>query len=117
VPHSPYRPDIAPSDFSLFGYLKEKLRRTSFTASDDLVFGILQIVSEKLENGSDNCVYILDHETGLRDEQRWRILPQNFSVGQGVDRATYFIKQGWTSWASFTVTEMTNECAIQKLWK
>jgi hypothetical protein len=25
APHSPYSPDLAPSDFFLFGYVKEKL--------------------------------------------------------------------------------------------
>jgi hypothetical protein len=35
VPHPRYNPDLAPSDFFRFGYLKEKLSETSFTMSDD----------------------------------------------------------------------------------
>jgi transposase len=44
--HPPYSPDRAPSDFVLFGYLKEKLRGTSFTTSNDLIFAIGQLFSE-----------------------------------------------------------------------
>jgi histone-lysine N-methyltransferase SETMAR len=43
VPHPPYSPDLAPRDFFLFDYLKEKLRRISFTTGDDLIFAIRQI--------------------------------------------------------------------------
>jgi hypothetical protein len=46
VLHPLYRQDLAPSDFFLFGYLKEKLCGTSFTMSDDLIFAIRQIFSE-----------------------------------------------------------------------
>jgi hypothetical protein len=46
VPHPYYHPDRAPSDFFLFGYMKEKLRRTSFIVRDDLIFAIRHIFSE-----------------------------------------------------------------------
>jgi hypothetical protein len=46
VPHLRYNPDRAPSNFFLFGYMKEKLRGTSFTARDDLIFAIRYIFSE-----------------------------------------------------------------------
>jgi hypothetical protein len=46
VPHPPYSPDLAPSDFFLFVYLKEKLRRTPFALSRDPIFAIRQIGSE-----------------------------------------------------------------------
>jgi hypothetical protein len=42
VSHPPHSPDSAPSDLFLFGYLKEKLCRTSFIARDDLIFVILE---------------------------------------------------------------------------
>jgi hypothetical protein len=37
VPHPFDGPDLAPSEFFLFGYLKEKLRGTSLTASEDFI--------------------------------------------------------------------------------
>jgi hypothetical protein len=46
MPHPPYRPDLSPSYFFLFVYRKEKLRETSFTTSDDLIFVIKQIFSQ-----------------------------------------------------------------------
>jgi hypothetical protein len=46
VSHPNYHPDQRPSDFFLFRYLKEKLRGTSFTTSDDLIFGMRQVFSE-----------------------------------------------------------------------
>ena len=35
--HPAYSPDIAPSDFFLFGYIKEKLRGQLFTKRDELL--------------------------------------------------------------------------------
>jgi len=37
LPHPPYSPDIAPSDFFLFGYIKSRLRGCSFGTSDELL--------------------------------------------------------------------------------
>jgi len=37
VEHPPYSPDLAPSDFFLFGVLKEKLSGSSFSSSEDLI--------------------------------------------------------------------------------
>jgi hypothetical protein len=37
---------LAPKDFFLFGFLKEKLGGTSFMTSDDLIFATRQIFSE-----------------------------------------------------------------------
>jgi hypothetical protein len=42
-------PDLAASDFFPFVYLEEKLRGTSFTTSDDLIFAIRQIFCGILE--------------------------------------------------------------------
>ena len=36
LPHPPYSPDLAPSDFWLFGHLKEILKGTRFTTADEL---------------------------------------------------------------------------------
>jgi hypothetical protein len=43
VPHSLSSPDIAPSDFFLFGYLKGRLGRTSFSNEESLMPAIRQI--------------------------------------------------------------------------
>lgn len=48
--HPPYSPDLAPCDFWLFGFLKEKLKGSHFTSQDELKQSIWQI----LENISEN---------------------------------------------------------------
>ena len=37
LPHPPYSPDLAPSDFFLFGYIKEKCEGVEFTSPDELI--------------------------------------------------------------------------------
>lgn len=44
TPQPPYSPDIAPSDFFLFGYVKGKLRGCIFTSVDELQEKILEIL-------------------------------------------------------------------------
>ena len=44
APQPPYSPDIAPSDFFLFGYLTDKLRGQQFTSFDDLKEKIIEIL-------------------------------------------------------------------------
>jgi hypothetical protein len=56
VRHLHYDPDRAPSDFFLFGYMKEKLLGTSLTTSDDLIFARGQIFSEIPEIVLKNAV-------------------------------------------------------------
>jgi histone-lysine N-methyltransferase SETMAR len=48
MPHPPYSPDIAPSDFFLFGYLKHKLQGCSYDSADDLFSAITDLM-ENLE--------------------------------------------------------------------
>ena len=36
LPHPPYSPDLAPSDFHLFGKLKESLRGNHYASIDDV---------------------------------------------------------------------------------
>jgi hypothetical protein len=45
VPHPPYSPDIAPSDFFLFGSLKDYLEGTSFPDEESLISAVRQILS------------------------------------------------------------------------
>jgi histone-lysine N-methyltransferase SETMAR len=42
MPHPPYSPDIAPSDFYLFGYLKQLLKGFSAETATDLVHQVKQ---------------------------------------------------------------------------
>jgi histone-lysine N-methyltransferase SETMAR len=35
-PHPPYRPDLAPSDFHLFGALKDAIRGKRFGSDDEV---------------------------------------------------------------------------------
>jgi hypothetical protein len=46
VPHPPYSPDIAPSDFFLFDYLKEGLAGTSFPDQETLISEVHQIFTD-----------------------------------------------------------------------
>ena len=46
APHPPYSPDIAPSDFYLFGYIKGKLQGEHFDSVESLLDRVLEILSE-----------------------------------------------------------------------
>ena len=43
--HPPYSPDLAPCDFWLFGYIKEKLKGSHFTSQNELKNAICQILA------------------------------------------------------------------------
>jgi len=57
--HPSYSPDIAPSDFFLFGYIKEKLKNKNFETVDELMQEIYQILND------------VDRETRLNVLQNW----------------------------------------------
>ena len=69
TPHPPYSPDIAPSDFFLFGYTKQKLKGHRFTDPDDLFEKIHEIIykisKEKRKEVFDawikRCEYVISH--------------------------------------------------------
>jgi histone-lysine N-methyltransferase SETMAR len=42
LPHPPYSPDLAPSDFHLFGPLKESLQGRKFILDDDVQLAVHQ---------------------------------------------------------------------------
>ena len=46
APQPPYSPDIAPSDFFLFGYMKEKLKGCKFSSKEELLSAIYAILEE-----------------------------------------------------------------------
>lgn len=70
TPHPPFSPDIAPSDFFLFGYLTDKLRGQRFTSFEDLQERIIEIFNsiphETLKNvfqtWIDRCNWVSMHE-------------------------------------------------------
>jgi histone-lysine N-methyltransferase SETMAR len=44
VPHPPYSPDLAPSDFFLFGFLKDKLKGTAFKTPEEVETKVKEIL-------------------------------------------------------------------------
>lgn len=46
APQPPYSPDIAPSDFFLFGYIKSKLNGKHFDSVESLIEEVQEILSE-----------------------------------------------------------------------
>ena len=46
APQPPYSPDIAPSDFYLFGYMKEQLKGCKFSSKEALLSAIYAILEE-----------------------------------------------------------------------
>jgi hypothetical protein len=55
--HPPYSPDLAPSDFFLLGYVKERLKGMVFLSYEQLLDAIREVV--------DCRVYALDRETEM----------------------------------------------------
>jgi histone-lysine N-methyltransferase SETMAR len=45
VPHSPYSPDLAPSDFFLFGHLKGRPAKCQGTTKEDLFRNVTEILN------------------------------------------------------------------------
>jgi transposase len=44
--HPPYSPDLAPSDFFLFGYVKNRLQGIVFASREELLAGISQVLDD-----------------------------------------------------------------------
>ena len=58
APHPPYSPDIAPSDFYLFGYIKENLKGCKFESKEQLFSAITDIVSNI---SKDTLIKVFNH--------------------------------------------------------
>lgn len=56
APHPPYSPDLAPCDFFLFGYIKERLKGRSFNDADQLLMAI-NGVCESIEKATLEKVF------------------------------------------------------------
>jgi len=46
LPHPPYSPDVSPSDFFLFGYLKGRMKGTTFSSSEQVVSKVAEFCEE-----------------------------------------------------------------------
>jgi hypothetical protein len=57
APHPPYSPDLAPSDFYLFGYLKRCIARLSFEDADQLLAAV-EGVLEDIEKVTLQAVFL-----------------------------------------------------------
>ena len=70
TPHPPYSPDIAPSDFFLFGYVKRKLIGHSFQTREALYQAIKSIIDgiryskrwEVFDAWATRCKWVYDHD-------------------------------------------------------
>jgi len=49
LPHPPYSPDLAPSDFCLFPLLKEHLRGRRYESDDDVIQSVEDFLHEQDE--------------------------------------------------------------------
>ena len=69
LPHPPYSPDLAPSDYHLFGNLKKTLRGRHFTSDDELICAVESWFQgqneeffregiEALENRWEKCIVV-----------------------------------------------------------
>jgi hypothetical protein len=45
APHPPYSPDLAPSDFFLFGYVKRALQGSEFQTVEELLAPLVEILN------------------------------------------------------------------------
>jgi hypothetical protein len=45
IPAPAYSPDLLPSDFFLFGMLKERMSRTSYSSPDELISAISELIA------------------------------------------------------------------------
>ena len=76
TPHPPYSPDIAPSDFFLFGYTKFRLHGCKFDDESDLVEKIYEILhhislekrKEVFEAWIDRCNAVIASEGNYYQE-------------------------------------------------
>jgi histone-lysine N-methyltransferase SETMAR len=56
LPHLPYSPDLAPSDFYLFGFLKDMLKGSVYDEPDELL-GAIAALPEDVEPTSSERVF------------------------------------------------------------
>jgi hypothetical protein len=70
VPHPPYSPDLSPSDFWLFGMLKDRIKDRLFRAIEEIITAVHRVWSEVtlddlqsvFFNWMERLGYVIDHE-------------------------------------------------------
>ena len=70
APHPPYSPDLAPSDFFLFGYIKGKLNGHSYKTREQLFQAIHSLIDEipysirwkVFDEWMDRCQWVYAHD-------------------------------------------------------
>lgn len=70
TPQPAYSPDVAPSDFYLFGYLEEKIKGHSYNDTDELFEAIIEIlnsisrdeIKSVFDHWIDRCKWIISHK-------------------------------------------------------
>ena len=68
--HPPYSPDLAPSDFFLFGYVKGKLKGRSFNSREEIFDAIQSIIEDipietkrsVFDQWAERCEWVSTHE-------------------------------------------------------
>jgi hypothetical protein len=100
--HPPYSPDIAPSNFCLFGYIKHQLQGHEFTEEAELISAISEILNQiptdTLVNIFDDWMRMLQRYidvSGVYVEQRLFFsiyeFPLNTHSGQATVRAEHSV--------------------------
>jgi hypothetical protein len=57
TPHPPYSPDLAPSDFYLFGYVRHRLRGQPFETAGELC-SANEVISRGIEKSTLDVVFL-----------------------------------------------------------
>ena len=71
APHPAYSPDVAPSDFYLFGYVKNRLERQEFRSPDELLEAVIEIIEQ------------IPKETKIRVFKEWMVRCQKVIDSKG----------------------------------
>jgi hypothetical protein len=69
VPHSPYSPDVAITDFYLFGRLQQQLSRTTLDSEENVLETVTEILSElrksqgksAFRHWKERCQWVAEH--------------------------------------------------------
>jgi histone-lysine N-methyltransferase SETMAR len=76
LPHPPYSPDIAPTDFFLLGHIKQQLEGKHFTNEEELMKAIVEVVRQipketfenVMEKWIDRLHYVIDNDGDYCDQ-------------------------------------------------
>jgi hypothetical protein len=74
LPHPPYSPDLAPSEFWLFGRIKTAIDVQRFDHPDDLMAWVTGFLGTIKPEETQKCVSGLDEETGMGNPEARHLL-------------------------------------------